>query len=214
MFCSRREICLGGNVFFQMHRKFSPQRFRKYSIFWKLVFGVFALDQLSKLLVIALIPWKQGQPTYAFPGMFGYAPGFEPITVIPNFFYLVHIDNPGAAWSLFAGQQVFLSIFALVALVCIFLFRRNLELERRPSQISLGLLAGGIAGNLLDRVCHNYVIDFLDVHLPFYGRWPAFNFADCGIVIGVVLYIFISVLPLFGTNHPAAKRFNEEDALR
>lgn len=188
-------------------------RWRKYSLFWRLALAVFALDQLTKWLVIALIPWAPGQPTYSLPGELGYNPDFEPICIIDNFFYLVHIDNPGAAWSLFAGHQIFLSIFALCALAGIFFFRRHLELERRPSQIALGLLTGGIVGNLVDRLYHNHVIDFLDFHLPLYGRWPAFNIADCGIVIGVAFYLFINVIPLFGYNHPQSKRFNEEETL-
>lgn len=193
---------------------FQFYRYRKYLIFWRLAVGIFALDQVTKLLVIALIPWEKGSPTYYLPGDYYYNPDFAPITVIPNFFYLVHIDNPGAAWSLFSGQQLLLSLFAIAALAALFFFRKNLELERRPFQIALGLLAGGVTGNLIDRIFHNHVIDFLDFHLPIYGRWPAFNIADCGIVVGVLLYIFISVLPLFGYNHPAAKRFNEEELLK
>lgn len=192
---------------------FRLRRIRKYAIFWKIALGVFALDQLTKLLVIWLIPWAPGQPTYALPGDFGFDPAFAPIPVVESFFYLVHIDNPGAAWSLFAGHQILLSLFAVAALAALFFFRRHLELERLPSQIALGLLAGGIVGNLLDRVAHNHVIDFLDVHLPLYGRWPAFNVADCGIVVGMCFYLFINVIPLFGYNHPKAKRFNEEETL-
>lgn len=189
------------------------KRCRRYSVFWRLAIAVFLIDQITKWLVIVLIPWEPGQPTYSLPGEYGYNPSFEPICIVEDFFYFVHIDNPGAAWSLFAGHQVFLSLFAFAALAGIFFFRRHLELERLPSQIALGLLSGGIAGNLFDRLWHNHVIDFLDVHLPLYGRWPAFNIADCGIVIGVLFYLFINIIPLFGYNHPRSKRFNEEETL-
>lgn len=54
------------------------------------------------------------------------------------------------------------------------------------------MITGGISGNLLNRLYSGYVIDFLDVHLPGY-RWPAFNIADCGISIGVTLYIIVTL---------------------
>ena len=123
--------------------------------------------------------------------------------------------NFGAAWGLLSGQKIFLTLFALAALAAIFKFRRQLELERRPVQLAFGLLVGGIFGNLLDRLRHGYVVDFLDFTLPLIGyRWPAFNAADCGIVVGVGIFLVLNTLPLFGYNHPEAKRFNEEDALK
>ncbi len=188
--------------------------FPKYKMFWSVAAGTFVFDQITKLIVMKTIPWEENCPTYFLPGEQGFVPGFEPIEVVPALFYLVNVDNPGAAFSLFSGWQIGLSFFAALALFGIFIFRKNLELDRRPVQISIGLLSGGIAGNLVDRMLHNHVIDFLDVHIPLVNyRWPAFNIADCGIVVGVIFYLFISILPLFGYNHPQAKRFNEEDSL-
>ena len=66
-------------------------------------------------------------------------------------------------------------------------------------QYTFGLLAGGILGNMADRLVHGHVIDFLDFHLPFTipwliptGRYPSFNIADCGIVAGTILYLILS----------------------
>ncbi len=189
--------------------------FRKYKTFWTLVVAVLVLDQLTKLIVVTAFGWEaDAPPTYFLPGEVGYVPGHDPVAIIPGFFYIVCIDNPGAAFSLLAGWQIGLSIFALIALAAIFFFRKNLELERRPFQISLGVLAGGIVGNLVDRLARGCVIDFLDVHVPLVNyRWPAFNVADCAIVVGVILYLFFSLLPQLGRNHPQAKRFNEEETL-
>lgn len=62
-------------------------------------------------------------------------------------------------------------------------------------QLALGLFVGGIIGNLIDRIHLNAVIDFIDVHIPIIDyRWPAFNIADCGIAIGVSIYIIFSLL--------------------
>ena len=66
-------------------------------------------------------------------------------------------------------------------------------------QVAFGLLSGGIVGNLVDRLLHGHVIDFLDFHFPFTipyvmptGRYPSFNVADAGIVVGVIVYIILS----------------------
>jgi signal peptidase II len=107
-------------------------------------------------------------------------------------FYLVHVGNTGAAWSLFTGQSVFLAILAGATLVAIFLWRRALGLRDRTSQIGFGLLCGGIAGNLLDRLLHGHVIDFLDVHFGTF-IYPTFNVADSGICVGVFLYLWHSL---------------------
>ena len=121
------------------------------------------------------------------------------IEVIRNFFYIVHIGNEGAAWGMFAGHGEVLALFALVALAAIYKFRHSLELYRIPMQFAFGLLIGGVLGNLVDRLVHGHVIDFLDFHFPFTipwvlptGRYPSFNVADCGIVIGVFTYIILS----------------------
>ncbi len=184
-------------------------KIRKYGIFWKIAFAAFAADQVSKLLIIAALPPMM-------PGMNGYDAGDvpAPVPVIPDFFNIVHVGNFGAAWGLFSGQKIFLTLFAALALAAIFFFRRQLEIERRPVQVAFGLLVGGIFGNLLDRLWHGYVVDFLDFRIPLIDyRWPAFNLADCGIVVGVGLFLVLNTLPLFGYNHPESKRFNEDDLL-
>lgn len=182
-------------------------KFCRYALFWKLAIGTFVADQVTKLLIVALVPPMM-------PGLPGFEPGAVPIPVIPGFFNIVYVGNIGAAWGLFAGQKIFLSLFAVAALWAIFCFRRQLEIDRRPVQLAFGLLVGGIVGNLVDRLWHGFVIDFLDFYLPIVDyRWPAFNIADCGIVIGVGLFLILNTLPLLGYNHPEAKRFNEDDNL-
>ena len=58
----------------------------------------------------------------------------------------------------------------------------------------MGCCAGGILGNLIDRLCHGYVIDFLDFHFGSYV-YPTFNLADSGIVCGVILYLGLNLRP-------------------
>jgi len=149
---------------------------------------VFVLDQLTKA-------WIFNNPNLPLDSYF-YPDSIE---VIKNFFYIVHIGNEGAAWGMFAGQGTFLAFFAVIALFAIYKLRHSLELHRKPMQFAFGLLIGGVLGNMIDRLIHGHVIDFLDFHFPFSipyvlpdGRYPAFNIADCGIVIGVFAYITLS----------------------
>jgi signal peptidase II len=92
---------------------------------------------------------------------------------------------------MFQGFGLMLAIFAVITITCIYLLRRALSLHLRIMQFVFGLLIGGILGNLYDRVTIGHVVDFIDVHLPFY-RWPAFNIADSAICIGVVSYLYLT----------------------
>ena len=154
------------------------KRASRYHALFLCIIGVFALDQLTKLLVIEKIPFG----TYIDPA---------PVPVIDGCFYLVHIGNTGAAWGMFQGFGLLLAVFALITISCIFLLRRMLSLHLIVMQVVFGMLIGGILGNLYDRVSIGHVVDFIDIHLPFY-RWPAFNIADSAICVGVCCYIYLS----------------------
>ena len=141
---------------------------------------VFALDQASKAWIEARLPYGT------------YGPGS--IRVVRGFLYLVHVGNTGAAWSLFRGSSVPLAVLAAATLAAIVLWRRALGLAEPAVQTCFGLLCGGIAGNLADRLRLGHVVDFIDVH---FGAWayPTFNVADSGICIGVALYLLHSLRP-------------------
>ena len=158
----------------------------RYRILFVMAFLVFAIDQATK----AWIFYNLDLDSY-------YPP--DSITVISDFFYIVHIGNEGAAWGMLSGYGGSLAIFAMIALIAIYLMRHTLELHRKSMQYVFGLLTGGIMGNMTDRLVHGHVIDFLDFHLPFTipwliptGRYPSFNIADCGIVVGTILYLILS----------------------
>jgi len=151
--------------------------------------ATFALDQITKAAIARALPVG----AYREPHL---------VEIVPGFFYLCHIRNEGAAWGIMSGQTGLLAVLAGLALAAIFYFRESLELDRAGPQWAFGLLAGGIAGNLADRVFRAGVVDFLDVHLPFAvpllaenGRWPAFNVADCGIAIGLAIYFALGFFP-------------------
>jgi len=151
------------------------RRIGAYSLLLWLGLGVFALDQITKWWIIAKLPLGSYGP-------YG-------ITVIPDFFYLVHVGNTGAAWSILSGKSTLLAVVALLSLGAIYVFRRSLGLRARAAQLAFGLLCGGIVGNLVDRLQHGHVVDFLDFHFGNY-IYPTFNVADSAICVGVVCYLW------------------------
>jgi signal peptidase II len=160
--------------------------FLKYRLLFVSAFVVFSLDQITKTWIFNNLALDSYYPP-------------EAITVIEGFFYIVHIGNEGAAWGMFSGYGGWLAAFALITLFAIYKLRHSLELHRQPMQWAFGLLIGGILGNMIDRMIHGHVIDFLDFHFPFSipyimptGRYPSFNIADCGIVVGTLIYVFLS----------------------
>ena len=117
----------------------------------------------------------------------------ESIPVLPGFFHLTYIRNTGAAWGMFSGQNLALAVLAFAMLVALVLFRRQFLPPGRVHRVALGLLCGGIVGNLFDRLRLDYVVDFLDF---FHRGWhfPAFNVADSAICIGVAIYVLGTLL--------------------
>jgi signal peptidase II len=164
------------------HPQSIAQRFRAYRLLWKIALAVFVADQLTKLWIAARVP---------FNPMHSHGVGSD-IDVISGFFYIIHVGNTGAAWSMFTGRSVLLALLAAGTLVAIFFWRHSLGLRDRLAQISFGLLCGGIVGNLVDRLIHGHVIDFVDLHFGSY-IYPTFNVADSGICVGVILYLWQSL---------------------
>ncbi len=139
-------------------------------LFWITLWGVAFLDALSKAILSKILPPKK--------------------VVIPGFFNLVKIRNPGIAFGLFAdwgeaGRFILAGLSLGVLILLIWQARR----ENARGQIALGMVAGGALANAWDRLWHGGVFDFLDFHLGKY-HWPAFNLADTAITLGVVLYLW------------------------
>jgi signal peptidase II len=143
---------------------------------------VFALDQLTKKAVLSLLGRE------------------EEHVVIDGFFKFVHWVNTGAAWSMFRDNNEILAVVALVALLVLFLVRHRFDIHTTLGWIAMGLMFGGIAGNLLDRLLQSrrHVIDFIYFYVKRRGDggelgFPAFNVADSAICIGVVLLFILSL---------------------
>jgi signal peptidase II len=142
-----------------------------------IAFGVIALDAWSKWLVSAHVDMH------------------DAITLIPNFFQLVHVRNTGAAFGIGANAQshivpLMLNIGAIGVFFVVVAYAFRTAVTDRVLQIGLHLILGGAIGNLIDRFRLGYVVDFLDVYLNWGGQahhWPAFNVADSAICIGIGL---------------------------
>ena len=115
----------------------------------------------------------------------------ESYPVIPGFFDLTYIKNTGAAWGMFRGQNTALILLSIVMLLVLIIFRRSFLSDIKVHRWALGLMLGGIIGNLIDRVFFQFVTDFLDFYIKSH-HWPAFNIADAAICSGVFLYIVSS----------------------
>ncbi|MFM8765577.1 MAG: signal peptidase II [Spartobacteria bacterium] len=137
---------------------------------------LYLLDQVTKWLVLRFIATDEFVP------------------VIPGVFYLVQVHNTGAAFGMLKNNNLFFMILASVALVLVAVFARRGFFADAPSRFGAALLVSGVLGNLTDRILHGYVIDFLDVILPWYGHWPAFNVADSAICAAAALFLISGFL--------------------
>jgi len=140
--------------------------------------AVIALDQATKLLVLNFLGFAQER------------------IVVEGFFKFVHWGNTGAAWSLFRDHNSTLALISLVALVVLYVTRHHFHAGTPWGQVALGLLFGGIVGNLIDRLIWQHVIDFLYFYVHQRGGdevgFPAFNVADSAICVGVGLLFLLS----------------------
>lgn len=114
------------------------------------------------------------------------------IKVIPNFFSIYYLKNTGAAFSILQDSTPFLVILsALILLVLNNYIDKEKDLNK-ISEISLGMVIGGIFGNMIDRIINHSVTDFISFRI-FNYNFPVFNIADIGITVGVFL-LLISIL--------------------
>lgn len=148
---------------------------QKYLRFSIIGFGVVLLDQVTKILVMH------------------YMPLHDSITIIPGFFSLTHVHNPGGAFGFMAQNSsplrhwLFL-LAAFFALGMILYFYHQTPRSHPFFGFALALIFGGAIGNLIDRLRFGEVIDFLDVYVG-YLHWPTFNVADSAVTVGVIIFL-------------------------
>ncbi|MGH9468216.1 MAG: signal peptidase II [Terriglobales bacterium] len=124
-------------------------------------------------------------------GLIDRTPSYFDQSVIPGLFRIVHTENPGVAFGLFqyaapAFRDVLISASSIALVIVLTLLWRSRQSAR--TGYAMALIVGGACGNLLDRVLHGKVVDFLLFYIGSHS-WPVFNLADSAIVVGAALLI-------------------------
>lgn len=137
--------------------------------------AVLLLDRITKRVVAQTIPLD------------------DAINIIPGFFRLTHLENTGAAFSLFADstspfRTTLLIVFSVAALAVVSVLLWKDRRTFHAGTLALSLILGGALGNLWDRMVDGKVTDFLDFYLGTH-HWPPFNIADSAIVVGALLLL-------------------------
>lgn len=142
---------------------------------------------LVAIFVLAVDQWTKGLVRARLP-LYGI---FVPFPTLQPWFKIVRWENTGAAFGILQGQGTIFIGVAVLVIVGVLIYLRQLPADQWPVRLCLGLQLGGAAGNLVDRLRFgNHVTDFLLFTLPLRNRilaWPAFNVADSCIVIGVLV---------------------------
>ncbi len=163
---------------------------------FSLAIDIIVLDQLSKWLILEYIIRKEIQPNAQPLGLWEWiidAPSrfpFASIEVWP-FFNLTMVWNEGISFGMFHGGAIWILCglaLAITILFSVWLTRAQGWLQA----ISLSMVIGGAIGNVIDRLRFGAVADFFDFH-AFGWHYPAFNIADCAIVVGIALLVFDGV---------------------
>jgi signal peptidase II len=144
---------------------------------------IFALDQWTKWLIKVRLP----------------AVDRGGIVVVPGFFNLVHVENPGVAFGLLSDSTaewrgaILVVVSALVLGYIAVLLWRSRTGSAIGLRLALALIVAGALGNFYDRVAHGTVTDFIEVHS---GRhyFPVFNVADSSITAGGTLLVLLELL--------------------
>jgi len=153
---------------------------------------VFALDQLAKWAMLGPLQLRAVGEVYLMPiFQFTYT---ENIGISLG---LLNATNPVGRWMLVA-------LTAGIALGVAYWIGKE---KNRYDQIALGLVLGGALGNILDRVRHGYVVDFLDLHFGAFRPFLVFNVGDAAISIGVVILLLRAFLTR--KEHPEGEKPGE-----
>jgi signal peptidase II len=169
-----------------------PEGPRRVGLLFAIAVAVLAVDVISKVIVVATL--KPDQPVW----------------LISSLLDLNLTRNSGAAFSFGTGQTV---VFTAIAIgVIIFILRTSRRLRSLPWAVTLGLLLGGAAGNLTDRLLRSPGVfrgDVVDwIQLP---HWPVFNVADSAIVCGGFLAVLLAIrgIRLDGTREFPARKSDD-----
>ena len=138
-----------------------------FLLFWGAALTVFTLDQVTKAMVRASLEKGESWPDADWPVRIRY------------------VTNTGAAFGILQDQTVFLVVMACIGLAAIYLYYRYPPFDHPIAPVAIGMMLGGAAGNLFDRIRLGEVTDFID-----FPSYPAFNVADSSLTIAIATVIF------------------------
>ncbi|MEK6983541.1 MAG: signal peptidase II [Nanoarchaeota archaeon] len=141
---------------------------KKNIVIYSTAFLIVLLDQFTKFFIKQNLQLNQSIP------------------IINNIFHLTYVTNTGSAFGLFKGFNAIFTAFSLIVIITIFYYLKRINKNEKILQFSVGLLLGGTLGNLIDRIIHGAVIDFLDFRV-----WPVFNVADSAVTISIAILIIL-----------------------
>ena len=144
---------------------------------------------LISVLIVALDLWTKSLATESLTL-------YRPVE-LTSWLNMTLAHNYGAAFSFLSDaggwQRWFFTVLASVVTLVLVVWILRLPDSEKLTAASLCLIIGGAVGNLVDRINHGYVVDFIDVHVNDW-HWPAFNLADSAITCGVILLLLDSLL--------------------
>ncbi len=139
---------------------------------WVYTSLIVLLDQISKIIVSNYLN--------------------KELTIIPNFFSITKVHNTGGAWGIFGGNSLILACISLIVLLALISIIVNDKKITKIESLFYSFILGGILGNFIDRIIRTYVIDFLSFNIFGYD-FPVFNIADIFIVVGVFIYVLVTL---------------------
>lgn len=175
---------------------------RLFIVFFSIAIVFIAMDQVSKLWAVEY-----------FEGQITLNGTFKPVSIISDILQITYTKNPGMAFSIeFGVWKIFLSLFSLIASVCLTIYLYKIRKHSKWVQFGILMILAGAMGNCIDRILYGVifgdaplfyglVVDFILVKVPEWTgmtHWPVFNFADSYVTIGVaVLLIAYKSIPAY-----------------
>ena len=137
-----------------------------------LIFSIlfFLLDQISKVLIDKFLPLGK---SYA---------------ILERFLYITKAYNDGISFSMLSGKKIIIILISLCVMTFLIFYMKKFKASKK-NILAFSLVFGGLFGNLLDRIIHGYVIDFIDFYI-FNYNYPIFNIADSCICIGIFILLY------------------------
>ena len=110
------------------------------------------------------------------------------ISIFEKFLYITKAYNEGISFSMLTGHRWVIILISIFVMIFLYFYMRCFK-ENKRNIIAFSLVFGGLFGNLIDRLIHGYVIDFIDFYVLNYN-YPIFNLADSFICIGILMVLY------------------------